>query len=72
MPTPDAVPGSSLSGWSNTGGRRIGEYETIYEAVRRVVHEVAVVKPALEIASAYAQQLKQYQWLRSLKPPPAN
>jgi xylulokinase len=68
MRCPEAV----CLGGAILAGVAVGEYGSIDEAVKRVVHEVAVVAPDQEIASAYEQQLKQYQWLRSLKPPAAN
>jgi xylulokinase len=61
MQCPDAV----CLGGAILAGVAIGEYASMSEAVRRVVREVAVVTPDGELAAAYAQQLKQYQWLRS-------
>ena len=61
MRSPEAV----CLGGAILAGVATGEYQSITEAVGRVVREVAVVAPDPEIASAYAQQLKQYQWLRS-------
>ena len=65
MRCPEAV----CLGGAILAGVATGEYRSIDEAVSQVVHEVAVVAPDPQIASAYAQQRKQYQWLRSLKPP---
>ena len=61
MRCPEAV----CLGGAILAGVAIGEYASISEAVRRVVREVAVVKPDLEIAAVYTEQLKQYQYLRS-------
>jgi xylulokinase len=61
MQCPDAV----CLGGAILAGVAIGEYASMSEAVRRVVREVAVVTPDGELAAAYAQQLKQYQCLRS-------
>jgi len=61
MQCPEAV----CLGGAILAGVAAGEYASIAEAVGRVVREVVVVTPDSEIASAYAQQLKQYQWLRS-------
>jgi len=61
MRCPEAV----CLGGAILAGVAVGEYGSISEAVDRVVREVAVVTPDSEIASAYAQQLRQYQWLSS-------
>jgi len=61
MRCPEAV----CLGGAILAGVAAGEYGNIREAVDQVVREAAVVMPDPEIASAYAQQLKQYQWLRS-------
>ncbi|HYA26053.1 MAG TPA: FGGY-family carbohydrate kinase, partial [Terriglobales bacterium] len=61
MRCPEAV----CLGGAIFAGVAVGEYGTIREAVGRVVREAAVVEPDPEIASAYAQQFKQYQKVRS-------
>jgi len=68
MQCPEAV----CLGGAILAGVAVGEYASIDEAVRRVVHEVTVVTPDPQIALAYSQQARQYQWLRSLRPPAAN
>jgi len=61
MRCPEAV----CLGAAILSGVAAGEYGSISEAVGGVVREVAVLTPDPEIASAYAQQFKQYRWLRS-------
>jgi len=61
MQCPEAV----CLGGAILAGVAVGEYGSIPEAVGRAVREVAVVEPNPEIASAYAQQFKQYQKVRS-------
>lgn len=61
MHCPEAV----CLGGAILAGVAIGEYANVAEAVARVVRERAVVAPEPAIASDYAQQVKQYQRLRS-------
>jgi xylulokinase len=68
MRCPEAV----CLGGAILAGVAVGEYGSIHEAVSQVVREVAVVAPDPQIASAYARQVKQYQWVRSFAPFPAN
>lgn len=46
-------------------GVACGEYRSLREAVEIVVRDVSVVSPDPEIATAYAQQVKQYRQLCS-------
>jgi xylulokinase len=62
-------PGAVCLGGAILAGVATGEYASIDEALSSVVHNVAVVAPDPEIASVYANQAKQYKWLRSLAPP---
>jgi len=65
MRCPEAV----CLGGAILAGVAVGEYSSFDEAVSRVVRESAVIAPDSQIASAYTNQLKRYQWLRSLTPP---
>jgi xylulokinase len=47
-------------------GVATGEYASIDEAVRQVVHETGVVEPESKLAASYAGQLIQYRRLRAL------
>jgi len=68
MECPEAV----CLGGAILAGVAVGEYRNISEAVGQVVRKAATVSPDPDLASAYAPQLKQYQWLRSLPVLPVN
>jgi xylulokinase len=68
MRCPEAV----CLGGAILAGVATGEYRSIDEGVSQLVREIAVVAPDAQIASAYVDQIKQYQWLRSLNAPAAN
>src|ERR1022692_1897388 len=61
MECPEAV---CLGGAILAGGAS-GEYGSLREAVELVVRDVSVLSPDPAIAAAYAQQAKQYRYLRS-------
>jgi len=65
MRCPEAV----CLGGAILAGVATREYASIEDAVSRVVREVTVVPPDDELAFAYADQKRKYQWLRSLIPP---
>jgi len=62
MHSPEAV----CLGGAILAGVAIGEYKSVEEAVRAVVHENAVVEPDASVAAEYAEQLKQYERWRSV------
>ncbi|MFZ0540963.1 MAG: FGGY-family carbohydrate kinase [Candidatus Sulfotelmatobacter sp.] len=61
MKSPEAV----CLGGAMLAGVAAGEYGGLREAVEVLVREVSVVSPDNAIATAYAQQVKQYRHLRS-------
>jgi len=62
MECPEAV----CLGAAILAGVASGEYSSLQEAVEVAVRDVAVVLPVDEIAASYAQQTRQYHFLRSV------
>ena len=62
MECPEAV----CLGGAILAGVATGEYQSVEEAVKLVVRDVAVVLPDDAVAASYAQQSRQYRHLRSV------
>jgi len=60
-----ACPEAVCLGGAILAGVACGEYGSLREAVDLVVRDVSLISPDPAIATAYAQQLKQYRYLRS-------
>jgi xylulokinase len=61
MQSPEAV----CLGGAILAGVAVGEYKNVEEAVRAMVREATVIEPNAQLAGAYAEQLKRYQFMRT-------
>jgi ribulose kinase len=52
-------------GTAIVAGVAAGAYKDVGEAVAQVTHEVATVAPSQDVASGYAEQVKQYRAFRA-------